>query len=140
VCVDAGADPDWQFGDIKYALSRLKEAGWSIEGDESDVDHVHPFDTATGLSITDKPCHVFHLKKSSMKERQTVVLLKSSMTREALQAFSAQSLKYAQSHKKFPQESTADQWLSEAQFDAYYTVGVALAKHFDSKYRALLVE
>jgi Patatin-like phospholipase len=139
VCVDAGADPDWQFPDIKYALSRLKEAGWAIEDDYDDVEHSRSIDTATGLSITDKPCHVFHLTNPSMKERQTVVLLKSSVTRETLEAFSSQSLRYAQTHKTFPQESTADQWLSEAQFDAYYSVGVTLAKHFDSEYKTLLV-
>lgn len=139
VCVDAGADPDWQFVDIKYALSRLKEAGWAIEGDYDDVDHSQSVDTATGLSITDQPCHVFYLKSPSMKERQTIVLLKSSVTTQTSTAFSGESLQYAQNHKNFPQESTADQWLSAAQFDAYYIVGVTLAKHFDSKYRALLL-
>ncbi|HXQ32562.1 MAG TPA: patatin-like phospholipase family protein, partial [Anaerolineales bacterium] len=81
VCVDAGADPDWQFVDIKYALSRLKEGGWVIEGDYDDIDHSRSIDTTTGLSITDKPCHVFYLTSPAMKERQTIVLLKSSVTR-----------------------------------------------------------
>src|ERR1700752_1661662 len=95
VCVDAGADPDWQFVDIKYALSRLKEGGWVIEGDYDDIDHSRSIDTTTGLSITDKPCHVFYLTSPAMKERQTIVLLKSSVTRETLKAFTAESSRYA---------------------------------------------
>lgn len=138
VCVDAAADAGWEFSDLKYALSRLKELGWTIQIDDSDFLQPQVIDATTNLLVTDNPCRLFHLKSPLMNEPQTIVLLKSSMTEETVKAFSAPSLQYARGHEKFPQESTADQWLSEAQFDGYYTVGVTLAKHFHSRYKDLL--
>ena len=138
VCVDAAADAGWQFSDLKYALSRLREGGWTIEIDDTAFLQPQVLEATTNLLVTDKPSRLFRLKNPSMNEAQTVVLLKSSMTEETVKAFSAQSLQYAEGHRKFPQESTADQWLSEAQFDGYYTVGVTLAQHFYSRYKDLL--
>ena len=60
--------------------------------------------------------------------------MKSSLAAE----LSVEVRQYAQANPTFPHESTADQFFTEAQFEAYRLVGCELAKRTVETLRAIL--
>ncbi|MDB4927753.1 MAG: hypothetical protein JWM10_237 [Myxococcaceae bacterium] len=123
VAVDAAADPTWSFADLRRSVQCLGE-GWSLEVDET-KSWTAPKGDALQERRQSRPVRrVVFVHRDG--RRTCVLLVKSCLTGDALADPTAAA--YAKAHPRFPQESTADQFFSEDQFDAYVAVGRSLAR------------
>jgi hypothetical protein len=140
VSVDAAGDPRWQFSDLEYALSLLREKGWAVTN--CYYESIRPQSEVAGFSrpISETPMGRIQLTNTTTNITVSILLLKSCLTKETIEAFTEGSLRYAEQHPKFPQESTADQWFSEDQFDSYYAVGTSMANYIRDASFSSLVE
>jgi hypothetical protein len=118
VAVDAEADPDYDFGSLLTALNYLH-----IEGKVRIHLEVAPIipDPKTGLSLSPfvlGEIEYLDLHKNVVA-KGCLLLLKSAVTEE----MSLQLRRHKERFPLFPQESTADQFFSEDQFEAYRILG-----------------
>lgn len=125
VAVDATSDPTWSFADLHAALESLG-TGWKwdlrLEGMEPNLAKEALEDRVPKRVVGE--VHVCH---TSTGRRSRVLLVKSCITQAALRAKDKPLQAYQDSGGRFPQESTAEQWMSASQFDAYVAVGEGLA-------------
>ena len=137
VVCDCGADPDYRFDDLAN-LMRLARIDHGVELVVNRDVAAHPllgrrFGTpesftrgADGrLPAPSERCAVLlDVRSASGVLKARVVLLKPAL----LGATSADVVNYQRSHAAFPQESTADQFFDEAQWESYRKLGVELAQ------------
>jgi hypothetical protein len=95
-------------GEIKYSRKHAEALHWKIEGRENDKEEEAAL---TGIIIYFKPTI---LGKETADVRQ-----------------------YAIENKYFPQQSTANQWFGEAQFESYRRLGQSYAKEAFEKLEAI---
>jgi hypothetical protein len=122
VVVDAECDPSYGFGSLMNAL-HYAEVDMRIRV-EIDLTPLVPDEKGqTRAHFVRGTIH--YPKNPSCKACRGVLLLcKSSVT-----ARDAEFLRqFQKKHPAFPQESTADQFFSEAQFEAYRSMGAAMAQ------------
>jgi hypothetical protein len=113
VASDAEADPAYAFEGLAAAVRLAK-----IDLDVTvDIDYAHL------AAIRDAKRHfaVGRIRYRDPPEEGTLIYLKSSLTHEALRDVSL--LHYHRSNLSFPHETTADQFFSEQQFEAYRSLG-----------------
>ncbi len=141
IAVDAGADPNYEFADLKNLLIRARnELGLEIKFRSEPEDEIRP-KASSGFSekhycaadIYELPEH----EDGAKKHIGTFVYIKSSMTppkyngnqkyklMENIEknAVMFDSFKYKTYHPAFPHEPTGDQFFDKAQWDAYYYLG-----------------
>jgi hypothetical protein len=116
---DASEDPEWTFKDLARACE-LVRVDFCAEAD-IDTRPMHP-ERETGY-----PERAFVLGefKYPTGESSKVIYLNTAMTREGL----PEDLHgYKRTHNRFPDESTADQFFDETQFEAYRELGYCLGR------------
>jgi hypothetical protein len=130
VVCDAGADKDYNFEDLAGAIRKCRtDFGVEIEFENlDDLRHKQP----------DNRYSKKHYARGTIdygsycKDRKgTLILLKPSLTETGLPS---DVKNYADMEKSFPQQSTADQWFDEAQFESYRKLGFHVVQSlFDDK-------
>jgi hypothetical protein len=122
VCVDAAADPDFSFTDLARVAEMLHvDAGWTVSLRLDDARPKNPNGTAQERHVQSS---VLIGEIKNIKESISLVYVKASV--EAGAPFGV--LRYAERHPAFPQQSTANQFFDESQFEAYRKLGEHLAR------------
>jgi hypothetical protein len=135
VFVDCGADPDPCFSDLGDAIRRCR-IDFGAEIDLA-VENFRPAEEG-GLAEKDRTHYVVgeilyskqHAQDlgwtdtSKEARRGKVVWIKPSL----LDDDPAEVQQYSLENKVFPQQTTADQWFDEAQFESYRRLGEACAE------------
>ena len=126
LCLDAGHDPERNFCDLAQVARFLQiDRGWRLRPGDSPLQPLRPkkFDGDFNDRVSKSPVALFTLTRDS-GETIHVAYVKSSL----LDAVPVEVRHYADANPLFPHESTADQFFSEAQFEAYRLLGGALAR------------
>jgi hypothetical protein len=134
VACDAEQDQDYSFGGLGNAVRKCRtDFGVEIEivttglkpakdgrftGEHCVVGKIHYPAVAGGTAL-----------------EGTLIYIKSSLTGNE----SADVLQYSVLSPKFPQESTADQWFGEAQFESYRKLGYHAAESASPRFGGLRV-
>lgn len=117
VCVDAAADPGWDFSDLGRTLRMLRDEGWTASS--SIFEALRP--KVPGGSWAERtvasPVWRFYLIKGETKLE--VLLVKAALVED----LPLDVRGYASRHLDFPQQTTADQSFDDAQFEAYLVLG-----------------
>lgn len=141
ISIDAGADPEYAFSDLKNLLIRARnELGIAIEFRSEPEDEIRP-KASSGFSNkhycvadtyelpmeengTKKHIGIFVYIKSSMMALKYNGNLKYKLMEDPEDTtLMFDAFKYKTYHPTFPHESTADQFFDKAQWDAYYYLG-----------------
>ncbi len=127
ICSLASADPGYGFDDLADVIERVRaDFGVYIAFDSMMADAVPgngdppPDGIATSLKFA-KTSHVVGKIHYPDKTTGTLIVLKSSMTNR----LPVDVVRYAALNAAFPNESTADQFFDERQFEAYREAGYA---------------
>ncbi len=135
VVCDAAADPRFRFGDLANAVERVRvDFGTTIRFQKDlDLQGLTPGSAAGGLAdkleFAERGFAVATIYYSDCTTGQ-LIYLKSTLTAE----LPADIYGYKSAHPSFPDQSTADQFFDEAQFEAYRELGYQLAmKMMDSE-------
>jgi hypothetical protein len=125
VLTDCGADPQIAFDDLANLVRRCRiDFGARITFD------LHPFSRETVAtdrrhfvvgSIVYSPAHLQELgfADPSTAQEGTIIVVKPTLVAE----LETDVNRYSQENTTFPQQSTADQWFDEAQFESYRRLG-----------------
>ena len=139
IAIDAAADPDFQFGDLKNLIIRARsELGIEVSFRNPPEKRILPSPSSGFSGYHFSVADLSELPKRSGEKATPfglLVYLKSSVkapqTKWDKQAVRQKpwwrSFFYKTYHPKFPQESTVDQYFDEAQWDAYYYLGNFMA-------------
>jgi hypothetical protein len=122
VAVDAECDPSYGFGSLMNAL-RYAEVDLGIRV-EIDLGPLVPDEKGQTRAHFVRGTIHYPETPSSDACRGVLLLCKSSVTAGDVQPLR----QFQQERPAFPQESTADQFFSEAQFEAYRSMGEAMAQ------------
>ena len=135
VACDAGADPDYKFGDLRRAL-RLIQEDFGVSVDISDnpamLDALMPGKPETGcypegVRFSDTGYIVCTITYPESEQGQadtgTLIYLNTTLVRDV--GFNTRG--YKASHSAFPDQSTIDQFFDEDQFEAYRDLGYRIA-------------
>ncbi len=124
VAVDAAEDPEYTFGDLANA-TRLVSADFGVRIEMPDIESMRP--DATSKVAT----NAFTFGKIHYPDGSVGVLI---YVKPVLLADSpVDVVEYARRGTGFPQESTGDQWFSEAQFESYRRLGETIAHRLCEK-------
>ena len=114
VVSDAACDPEHRFEDLANAVRKIR------------IDMGIPIEFPAGLEIAlgaGASHHAIGVIKYGVIDRGapdgTLIYLKASLSGDE----PIDVLNYGKSHPEFPNESTADQWFTEAQFESYRALG-----------------
>ncbi len=116
VVCDAGGDPKYEFSDLGNAIRKIR-IDFGISTDFDDGIHIFPKpdgDPRPGAAY----CAIGTVRYDSIDGKGTngvVIYIKPAICAR----LSYDVYNYAKASKTFPQESTADQWFSETQFESY---------------------
>lgn len=130
VALDAGADPEWTCDDLAAAVRALRvDEGWSFAFDREEFERLRPHPSPANWQQRIPASAVLvgsFLPRPEDPDRTpvTLVYVKSAL----LPDLPLDVQRYAEAHPAFPQQTTADQFFDEAQFEAYHAVGEALAR------------
>ena len=130
VLADCGADPDYVFGDVENLIRKAR-----IDYDQ-DIEFVDPLwlekighplarYVATPTTISSLPGDQFLLLarvRYSAEKSGALLIIKPRMPTE----FDLDTTAYAERHPPFPQQSTAQQFFSEEQWESYCHLGKSL--------------
>jgi uncharacterized membrane protein len=121
--MDAEYDPDYSFSSLAHAL-RYADVDLGI-GVDLPLDSLTPNEAGyTDAHFAIGRIHYPATDHCTWEEDGWLIVLKSSVTKT--DGVSIQ--KFKEAHPAFPQESTADQFFSEDQVEAYRQLGQAMAK------------
>ena len=146
ICCDGGADPDFSFSDLQVFVRRIgSDFGARVEfGKKNHLEHMIPQEPDPDKvrdQDSDTPAYPVGTKFANRgyvkgeifyppdhdggeSEKSTFILIKTTMIKQI-----GLTLKgYKGKHPDFPDESTADQFFDEEQFEAYRELGYAIAK------------
>lgn len=126
---DAGADPDFLFGDLANAVERVRVDFGAVirfRDEDADLEGVIKGSAGDGVcaekySLAKRGYAVADITYQRGK-RGVLVLIKTTMT----PGLPADICGYKAKYDKFPDESTADQFFDESQFEAYRELGYQL--------------
>ncbi|MDH4122280.1 MAG: patatin-like phospholipase family protein [Deltaproteobacteria bacterium] len=132
VCCDAGADPEYMFEDLQNLVRRLEEDfGVWLEFDaDNHLERVTPTQAADFPPDTKRAerGHVAGVIHYPEGVEGVFVLLKPTMVSN----LSLKTKGYKGANPDFPDQSTADQFFDQAQFEAYRELGYRLAQQMIS--------
>ena len=146
ICCDGGADQDFSFSDLQVFVRRVgSDFGARVDFDKDNhLEHIIPQgpdpvkvrdqDPNTpaypeGTKFADRGYvkgEIVYPREPDREEseKSTLILIKTTMIKEI-----GLTLKgYKGKHPSFPDESTADQFFDEEQFEAYRELGYAIAR------------
>jgi len=127
---DAGADPEFHFGDLANAIERVRvDFGAKIEFDDpaNNLEHVLP-ESEKGLLA-----RKYNLAKQGFaiariqyhdETNGHLIYLKTTLTK----GLSTDIYGYKNSNPLFPDQPTSDQFFDESQFEAYRELGYQITK------------
>ena len=128
ICLDATADAAGTFKDLNTAIRCLSLRGWALK--------VEKGAESPWLALVAKPGEIvlnttvtLDFEHATSPATSRVIYTRSNLTVEA----SKDARAYQKTNAAFPQDSTADQWFDELQFDAYVAVGEGLAEHVTAR-------
>jgi hypothetical protein len=129
IVVDASADPDFTFSSLHTALDRVSEdfGVWvDFENGERLRDMIprQKESVQRGVFVAERGYATGIIHYPGESERGTLIYIKSTLIEDA----PLELLCYARANPQFPDETTVDQFFSEAQFEAYRTLGFIIAK------------
>lgn len=122
VVTDAGCDPDYHFEDLSNTILKC----WTDFGVNIRFEHFEPMYHKEGSrygSVHGVVGRIEYDSSANTKLFGVIIYLKSSMTGDEWPDIR----QYADTHEKFPHESTADQFFDENQFEAYRHLGYKVA-------------
>lgn len=128
---DAGADPDYTFGDLANALEKVRaDFGVIITLDGEALDQLiprpgHPLNTSSGLGAMAARGHLVAdiLYPDAQAEGGSRTGRLIYLTTTYFAGLSADLHGYRRINPDFPDQSTANQFFDERQFDAYRELG-----------------
>jgi hypothetical protein len=129
VC-DGTADPDYAFTDLQNALARIAtDFGARVEFDQEttlrcfmpSIDAVYP----RGVRLSESAYAIAQITYSNGRTGHLVYL-----TTALCKGLRLRLLGYKGAHPDFPDQSTADQFFDEEQFEAYRELGYVIADNF----------
>ncbi len=130
---DAGADPEFSFQDLANAVEKVRvDFGAVIRFDEGKYDLRHLMPGSAGKSLFVRR---YDLARRGFAIAQihyggddekigTLLYVKTTMTKK----LPADVYGYKDAHPSFPDQSTADQFFDESQFEAYRELGYQIGK------------
>lgn len=127
VVCDAGADPDYSFEDLANAIRKCR-TDFGVEIDIN-VDDLRLYDKEKRLSklhyaLGEINYGNYLLQLGGLKDATgTLIVLKPSLTESEEFPLSTDVRHYAATNQDFPQQTTADQWFDDAQFESYRKLG-----------------
>ena len=144
ILVDCGADPEYRFSDVENLVRKAR-----IDYDAT-IEFVEPscldpdtcpiasyVATPDTLSATPDASHLLLAQITySPDERGTLLIVKPHISTDMPLDIAG----YADSNCTFPQQSTSQQFFSEAQWESYCELGVLLGKHVNEDVLAKLPE
>jgi Patatin-like phospholipase len=133
VAVDAGADPQRKMGDFAEAVRKCRvDLGVEIELPELALLDAND----KGRSAQGHALGVIRYDISDPAMNGTLILIKPSLTLTRDEP--ADVLNYAQLNPPFPQQTTADQFFDESQFESYRRLGLCIGEACLRQHGALL--
>ena len=133
VVVDAGADPNFDFDDLQNALARIEDDfGTEVRLidplatliPKGETQH-YPRDVQYANAGFIRATLVYPSNEAGGEAKKgTLYLIKTTMIRRLPMSVRA----YKNTHRDFPDESTADQFFGEVQFEAYRRLGYQLGE------------
>ncbi len=122
IACDGGADPNFQFGDLANLVEKVRaDFGVNIEfGDQ--LKRLVP-DAAKGHAQSGFVSATIYYPGEQLPKEGKLILLKTTFT----EGLPADLIGYKRAHPDFPDQSTADQFFDEKQFEAYRELGYCLA-------------
>lgn len=136
VLCDAGADPAFAFGDLENAVTRIREDfGVELHFREPSSPHAASAHPVSALVAGEKPAfpkaehlaccgHVLaDICYPGVSWKGLLVMMKTTLIPD----LPVEVLSYKATHPTFPDQTTADQFFNESQFEAYRLLGVAIA-------------
>jgi hypothetical protein len=125
IAVDAGADPDRKFEDLAGLIRKARiDLGIQID---MDLTTLHGDPTTKRADIAFAVGNVLY-PDNGQDPGGAGCLLYIKPTLSSAESESEDLLEYARNHPTFPQESTADQFFDEAQFESYRELGYQITK------------
>ncbi len=145
VCLDGGADKDFTFSDLEVALRRMAaDFGARIVFDESSADSPgvsadrsdDKCDKGLSMLIPRRPAfypmnarvakqgHIVGKIIYADETEGTLIFLKTTF----IDGLSVETRAYKGANRDFPDQTTADQFFDEEQFEAYRELGYTIAK------------
>lgn len=122
---DCGADPDFRFDDLEHLIRRARiDLGVDIRFFDPPPDLSPVLGTLDEVVSTDaSACIAVALidygQTNGVRERGVLVLVKPNLTTDLPEDV----YNYARDHVCFPQETTADQFFDEEQWESYHALG-----------------
>ena len=131
IALDAGADPEFRFGDLENLIRRAREQ-LGIEIDFGRLDPVDIIRPSPSKAYSDSHFAVARIRaidESPLKDYEgLLVYVKPSLRpRKKWGGVPSSSHDYKRHHPAFPHESTANQFFDTPQWMAYYRLGRFLA-------------
>ena len=134
VLADCGADPDFEFADLENLVRKARidfdaeiemytrdEAAGLVCPTDAEVSILSPQDMADNASVRGvlmaRIC--YHRSDPARRKFGTLLIVKPNLH----QALDNDLLAYARRNPTFPQQSTADQFFDEAQWESYHRLG-----------------
>lgn len=134
VAVDCGADPDRAFDDLGNMIRKCRiDFGVEIEIEMTSLFGEGPAKLSTecfGFGT------IYYDKSGKSGPNGTLIYLKPSLKNQRKEAVDL--LNYKTTDNSFPQQTTADQWFDESQFESYRKLGFETGCECMEKYGALL--
>ena len=140
ICCDGSADPEFSFSDLQFLVRRIgTDFGARIEFDSNNhLERIIPRDPDPQKVIDQDPNTEAYPVGVKFAERgyikgkiiypdgteSTLILLKTTMIKD----LGIRLKGYKGAHPDFPDQSTADQFFDEEQFEAYRELGYEIAK------------
>jgi hypothetical protein len=133
VVIDAGCDPDYHFEDLSNTIIKC----WTDFGVNLRFEHFEPMYHKEGSRYGSVHGAVGRIEYGGSANPElfgAIIYLKSSMTGDEWPDIR----QYADTHEKFPHESTTDQFFDENQFEAYRHLGYKVAAKMVKKLSEIL--
>ncbi|NOQ14128.1 MAG: hypothetical protein GQ583_06575 [Methyloprofundus sp.] len=140
VC-DGGADPDFSFSDFQTTIRRIEDdfGARVVVDDTASPDHVLPIEPEKpayppGAKFAKQGYMIAKITYADASEGK-LIYLKTTLIGDKDNSNNKLSFKvkgYKAEHESFPDESTADQFFDEVQFEAYRELGFRIANQMIS--------
>jgi hypothetical protein len=137
IAVDAGADPGFDFSDLKNLVIRARNELGIVIKFRAGQDPESIIKPKPSIGYSDHHFAIADVEKLPTRTNQVskkigvLIYLKSSLkaplTNKTQVKSRSKSYDYKTNHPDFPHESTADQFFDEAQWEAYYDLGKRMA-------------